>query len=126
VALPRRRTRQRQQPQQVSQDTHVAAPIRGINQVVPATTMPEENALLLWNMLAAEGGLRVRSGYREWVTGLTGPTTNAVRTMLPFNGSAANGSGNKLFAATEDGLWDVTDSTTRRSRSTTRASAPRW
>ena len=59
-------------------------------------------------MLPAEYGLRSRLGSREWVIGMTGAADNEVRSVLPFHGGAANGAGDKLFACTSSGIWDVT------------------
>jgi hypothetical protein len=66
--------------------------------------MPATDCALLWNLLPAEYGLRARLGYVDHVTGLTGE----VRTVIPFYGSVA--SKNRLFAATEYGITDVTNS----------------
>jgi hypothetical protein len=72
--------------------------------------MPATDAFVLFNMIAAEYGLRTRLGSREWCTGLTGAGDDYVRTVLPFTGSAANGAQNKIFAVTSSGIWDVTTS----------------
>lgn len=82
----------------------VPAPTGGLNTVASGLAMPPEDASLLYNLVSGESGLKVRSGYREWSTGLG----TAVRTMLPFVGAAGSGGDNKLFAATADGIWDVT------------------
>lgn len=96
---------------QRAQSVVMAAPIGGINTMDAGPTMPDLDALYLYNCLAAEYGLRSRLGYREWVTGLTGNVDNGVRTILPFVGDAANGADNRLFATTDSGIWDVSAST---------------
>jgi hypothetical protein len=89
------------------QSVHVPAPIGGLNTVAPLGAMPESDAIVLVNLVAGgDNGLRTRLGYREWCTGLAAP----VRTTIPFTGSKANGSTNKLFAATSAGIYDVTSS----------------
>src|SRR6184192_2796977 len=90
---------------------HVPAPIGGLNRIDAAGAMPETDAVLLYNLVAAEYGLRSRLGFREWVTGLVGTNDNTVRTIIPFKGSKANGSTDKLFACTDKGIWDVSAST---------------
>jgi hypothetical protein len=72
--------------------------------------MPPTDCFVLFNMIAAEYGLRTRLGSREWCTGLTGAGDDYVRSVLPFTGSAANGAQNKIFATTSSGIWDVTSS----------------
>jgi hypothetical protein len=106
VARPTRRT---QPPSILSK--RVPAPIGGINTVDSGSAMPSQDCVYLYNMIAAEYGLRSRLGYKEWCTTLTGAEDNTVRSILPFSGSAKNGASDKLFAATQAGIWDVTAST---------------
>lgn len=73
--------------------------------------MPATDAIHCFNLTASEHGLRTRLGYLEWVTGLTGVTSDRVPTILPFTGSAKNGSADRLFATTQTGIWDVSSST---------------
>ena len=88
------------------QSVTLAAPIGGLNTIDAGASMPPTDCILLYNMVAAEYGLRTRLGYREWCTGLG----DEVRTLLPFTGSAKNGSRDRLFAVTPAGIWDVTAS----------------
>jgi hypothetical protein len=81
------------------------APIGGINSVDAGSSMPITDCVYLYNMIAAELGLRSRLGSKEWVTGLDGP----VRSGIPFNGSTVTA--NKLFQTTFSGIWDCTNST---------------
>lgn len=89
---------------------HIPAPVGGLNTVDPAGELPELDCLRLFNLTAAELGLRTRTGYQEYAIGLTGATVNSVRTTLPFTGSHKSGSTNKLFACTQSGIWDVSTS----------------
>lgn len=100
------------------QTVRIPAPI-GINSVSGAADMGAGDCLYLYNMVSGEYGLRARTGYREWVTELTGADANTTRSMLPFTGSLSNGSRNRLFAATSSGLWDCTSSTSSPSLSHT-------
>jgi hypothetical protein len=104
------RTRKQVRPQ-VIQDGHIPAPIGGINTVDAGSDMPSKDCIYLYNMIAAEYGLRSRLGFAEWCTGLTGAGNNSVRTTIPFSGSHKNGSTDRMFASTEAGIWDVTTPT---------------
>lgn len=92
----------------VIQSAPIPAPI-GINTMVGAREMTPGDCFYLWNMVSGEFGLRARTGYREWVTGITSADVNAIRTMAPFTGSQASSS--KLFSVTSSGIWGATDST---------------
>ncbi len=94
------------------QSVHMPAPVGGLNAVDAGSAVPATDAMLAYNLIAAEYGLRSRLGNRQWCTGLTGSGVNEVRSVLPFTGSANSGSANKLFACTNTGIWDVTSSST--------------
>lgn len=88
------------------QSITIPAPIGGLNTVDAGAAMPEGDCILLYNMVAAEYGLRTRLGWKEWCTTLG----SAVRSVLPFTGAKADGTLNKLFATTTAGIWDCTAS----------------
>ena len=90
-------------------NNHIPAPVGGLNTISAMSNVPPTDALHLWNMIAGEYGLRVRFGYSEWVTGLTGAADNLVRSVLPFEASVPASS--KLFVTTSSGIWDATTST---------------
>lgn len=94
----------------VIESVNIPAPIGGLNTIAAGSSMPATDCVQLYNMVAAEYGLRSRFGSREWVTGCTGLADNQIRTMLPFTGSAKNGAQDKVFAVTSTGIWDVTAS----------------
>jgi hypothetical protein len=97
----------RPSPQPTIQSLTIPAPIGGLNTMDAGASMPPTDCILCYNMVAAEYGLRVRLGFRTFATGLG----NEVRTIIPFTGSESNGSRNRLFAATQDGIFDVTSGT---------------
>lgn len=105
--MPALAARPKSQPNRL-QRVHLPAPIGGINTVSAGTDMPASDLIYCWNMIGAEYGLRSRLGWREWCTGLNG---EQVRSLLPFTGSTASGSNDKLFACTTSGIWDVSSST---------------
>lgn len=78
-----------------------------MNLVDGAGSLPRGDALSVVNMIRAQNGLRTRSGYREWVTGIN--SDGEVRTILPFQGSVALE--DRLFAAAGDGVYDCSTST---------------
>lgn len=92
------------------QAAYIPAPMGGLNTIAAGTAMPEGDCVQLWNMVNGEHGLRSRLGTREWCTGLTGTLDNQVRSELPFAGSSADGTDDKLFATTSTGIWDVSSS----------------
>jgi hypothetical protein len=53
-----------------------------------------------------EAGMRVRFGYREYVLDIESSISHGVGTMIPMEGIA--GADDKLFCATNEGIWDVT------------------
>jgi hypothetical protein len=96
--------RQKLPPRRQTLETvNIPAPLGGINTVSAGSAMPATDAIYCWNMIPSELGLRSRLGYREWCIGLG----DTVRSVLPFTGSAESGAGDKLFAVTPQGIWDV-------------------
>jgi hypothetical protein len=76
-----------------------------MNVVDNAGGLPSGDAVEIVNMVRSQYGLRSRSGYREWVTGLG----DDVRTLIGFQGSI--GTEDRMFAALQDGIYDCTAST---------------
>jgi hypothetical protein len=95
---------------------HLAAPLGGINTVDGGSAMPPTDCVSLWNLIAAEYGLRSRLGYEEWCTGLTGAVDSVVRTVMPLSGGTQSGSADRLFACTSSGIWDCSASSASPSR----------
>lgn len=101
------RSMRKARPQR-SADFHLPAPVGGLNTQAAGSAMPPSDAVVLWNLVASELGLRSRLGYREWQTGLTGAADERVPSLVAFHGSAKNGSKDRLFAVTSTGIYDVT------------------
>lgn len=99
----------RPQPQRL-RAFHWPAPSGGINQVDPLGKMPLEDCVLAFNLVRGQYGLQVRTGHKEWCTGLTGGTDNSVRTLIPYSGSSSDGAKDKLWAVTAAAIYDVTSS----------------
>jgi hypothetical protein len=79
-------------------------PSLGINAVDGLGEMSPLDAIYAFNLQPTEYGLRLRRGYREWSTAMSGE----VRTVIPFEGSAEDGSFDRIFVATENGIYDAT------------------
>lgn len=97
-------------PQPSLEAVTIPAPIGGLNTIAAGTAMPEGDCPQLFNLVSGEHGLRSRLGSREWCTGLTGALNPEVRTVMPFTGSSANGTKNRLYACTSTGIWAVSSS----------------
>jgi hypothetical protein len=94
------------------------APVGGLNTTDPAGMMRPTDCLALTNLIPFQYGLRVRSGFYDWFSGLrwTDGSGNKwmdeVRTLIPFNGSADNGARDRFFACTAGGIFDATNEIT--------------
>lgn len=95
-----------------------AAPVGGLNFRDPFAAMPPGDARKLTNVIPDVGGLRVRGGFKEWATNFADdlPVRSihayASQTYVTGSpGSTITTVPGKLFAATDDGLYDITDKT---------------
>jgi len=68
------------------------------------------NAVYAFNLVPSEFGLRTREGYREWQIDIESGVGLGfgVRTILPFHGDTEDGTKDKIFVCTNEGIWDVT------------------
>jgi hypothetical protein len=57
-----------------------------------------------YNLDPVEYGMKVRPGFGEWQIDIENTSGLGVRTLIPVNGVTAD----KLFAVTNEGIWDVT------------------
>ncbi len=94
------------QPQQQRTKGHtIAGPGEGMNTTGALYGMSESEAIYLFNIIPSEFGPRSRLGYKEHSNGITG---DGIRTIIPFDGSDSDHVSDKLFASTNDGLFDCT------------------
>lgn len=90
----------------------IPAPIAGINASDPIVGLGFTDAIYSYNLVPDRYGLRVRKGYKEWVTGVVGHSTDdTVKTIMPYTGSADAGTHDRLFACTDEGIYRVDSST---------------
>ncbi len=98
-------TARRKRPQQQNtQPQFFAAQQGGVNAIAGAATAPADDALIMLNMIPAEFGVTVRLGYREHC--LPVPLGDGINTLMPLVAETV-GSVKKLFACTNDGIYDV-------------------
>jgi hypothetical protein len=84
------------------------APSAGIDSRLAVVNTPPENCLYTYNMMPSEYGMAVRQGYREWAEGMDSGSSLGVRTIVVFDGSVVGSADDRLFAITNEGIWDVT------------------
>ena len=95
--------------QRVNESHRVMAPIQGIDTRVSVSVGAPLHCIYTYNLVPYDYGMRVRPGYREWALNLDLGTSTGVHTIIPFEGIIETGAGDKLFAATSEGIWDVSD-----------------
>ena len=93
-----------------AQVTRVPAPILGIDSRAALSKGDPDTCIYTYNLQPYEYGMRVRKGYREWQVDIeTAPDMGlGVRTVIPFDGVERSNVGDRLFAVTNEGIWDVT------------------
>lgn len=90
------------------------APTGGLNARDALSAMPETDAVELINWIPDAYGLRSRRGYSEWATGLGGEVKSVLTYFSPTDTfpstvlSDPTQMPGKLFAATDDDIFDVT------------------
>jgi len=89
---------------QTSDSVVIPAPAGGMDARVGAGSGDMNVALLLYNLMPAEYGLQIRSGYRVWAEGFD---DEEIRTVIPYQGLDVSQADDKLFAVTQFGIWDA-------------------
>jgi hypothetical protein len=95
--------RARKAPAPTVQTDTVPASTGGINALAPLISMPPQDCIYCDNLMPSEYGMRLRKGYIEWANGLGAEA----RTILPFEGQTTDSSANRLWAITENGIYNV-------------------
>lgn len=93
---------------QLAQPGRISAPNGGMNAIDGLFDLNPKFNIFSYNLIPTQYGLKVRSGYQEWCTNLTG--TGGVRTIIPVKGQPEAGTHDYLFAATSGGVYDVSSS----------------
>ncbi len=84
----------------ISKTESLPAPVRGLNARDAISNMPVEFATVMTNYFPTPSSVDLRKGYEEHVVGFAEP----VETLATYN----NGTIKKLFAASNDSIYDVT------------------
>jgi hypothetical protein len=85
-----------------SVSTSVPAPIEGWDAISSLADMKASRAIVLENFFPEPGQVRLRKGYSQHATGMTG----VVESLMAWNG----GSSSKMFAAANNSIYEVTSS----------------
>lgn len=94
--------------QRLHQVTRYPAPAGGIDVRQAIGNEDMNTCVYTYNLVPFEFGMRVRKGYREWQIDLTAGLSQSVNTIMPYQGTPQDNSDDKLFAVTNEGIWDVT------------------
>lgn len=86
----------------------MVSPIGGVDSRVPVSSNNPLVCIYAYNIVPSEYGLRVRSGYREHQVGIGAGNNLGIRTIIPFKAATDNAGDDKLFAVTNEGIFDVT------------------
>lgn len=89
------------------QATVMPAPTKGIDARAPTGNMPSDVCIYTYNLMPAEYGMLLRAGYREWCIDLEVTASEGVRTLIPFTGVLPGGQDDRLFAITNEAIWNV-------------------
>lgn len=81
------------------------APVRGMDATVPIHQMPPGTAIFLYNLDPAAYGCQTRQGWQVWAQNIAGLT---VKSLLPFIGMLGDFSQERLFAVSQNGIYDIT------------------
>lgn len=92
------------------QVARVNAPLKGVDTRVGSSEGDPFNCVYAFNMIPSEQDVKVRKGYREHAVGLItdGGISDGVHTVMPFNSADPVARPDKIFATTNEGIWDVT------------------
>lgn len=87
---------------QSSKTATIPAPVKGWNTRDSLANMNAQYAVKLENWWVTPTNAEVRAGYESWATGFSAP----VSTLMSYNGATST----KLFAVSDDSIYDVTSS----------------
>lgn len=91
--------------QRISAVKPVPAPVGGIDDNSSLAAMDPSYAVDMENFFPEASALRVRFGYKEWITGMAGGNGKTFMSYRATDGSY------ELFCCTDGGIYDVTAST---------------
>lgn len=87
---------------------NLPSPVGGMDNRIPLSDTNTNVCIYTYNLTPSNYGLKIRDGFREWQIGLDNGALTNVGTIIPFEGSQEGPADDKLFAVTNEGIWDVT------------------
>lgn len=105
---------------QSSQVSIIPAAVGGLNYRDPISNMSMTDALILQNFIPKQTGIELRSGWRYHTASVSAP----VRSIFSYN--APNPANDKLFAAANGNIYDVTTSVPTVSQAATGSTEDIW
>jgi len=91
---------------QTAKTARIPAPYKGVDSRTPFAAGAQDVCIYSYNLVPNDGGVALRKGYGRYQTELDDGNGLSVNTIIPFDGTAADGSEDRLFAATNEGIWD--------------------
>lgn len=120
IPLASYKTPRRVAAAQVSQLYVIPAPTGGLNYRDPISMMPPTDALALTNFIPRQTGVELRKGWQYHCDTIT----YDIQSMFSYN--ALDPTNNKLFAAANGDIYDVTTSTASIAQSATGSTLNQW
>jgi hypothetical protein len=93
---------------QVTEAAQIPAPIAGMDTRTILARSSPLNCIYAYNLTPKQYGLNVRKGYREWQIDIDSAVGTSVNTIIPVGGTDDDSTDDRLFAVTNEGIWDVT------------------
>lgn len=97
-----------QPTQEIARGVSIPAPVQGWDAITPLAAMPETCAVTLDNLFPQPGYLEIRKGHALQNT--LAPVIEPVESLMGYN--ALSSANDKLFAACDEAIYDVTVTTT--------------
>lgn len=122
VPLAQYKSPRRAAAAQTAQVFNIPAPVAGLNYRDPISAMQPTDALVLENLIPKQTGVELRKGWKYHT-----PTTGinaAVKSIFTYN--APNPANNKVFAAANGNIYDVTSGTPSLSQASTGSTTDLW
>jgi len=92
----------------VTTATRYPAPTKGMDIRVAVSEGDPDYCIFAYNLTPYDYGMRVRNGYREWQVDIDNGASVGIHSIIPHSGIDVSGADDRLFAVTNEGIWDVT------------------
>lgn len=94
---------------QLTKPVTIPAPMGGVTSESNLLGMPLSEAVYCFNLIPGDYGVEVREGYESESEAIPVGGNTQVRTVIGYRGAKDDGTGHKLFAVTNLGIYDTTD-----------------